>query len=185
MCPLCDESNGCPYWYLADVCMFVKLAFLFDHPGTVFYAIFVSFWGQQNTFWALFTPRALPSCSLQWALRRIVAALYRKLDSGRSTRRTQCETGFSASLSGRCWVCVRSIVFSCAYLEMCVRACVRVLRRRVCTCSRHVPRVLEAEERESGAPLGLPRLRGGRGQFALPVVVTSAQSGDPSVTRVQ
>ncbi|XP_050413809.1 anoctamin-7 isoform X2 [Patella vulgata] len=44
MCPLCDEDIGCEYWYLSDVCLFVRIAYLFDHPGTVFYAIFVSFW---------------------------------------------------------------------------------------------------------------------------------------------
>ncbi|XP_041377832.1 anoctamin-7-like [Gigantopelta aegis] len=44
MCPLCDEEVGCQYWYLSDVCLFVKIAYLFDHPGTVFYAIFMSFW---------------------------------------------------------------------------------------------------------------------------------------------
>lgn len=44
MCPLCDENIGCQYWYLSDVCMYVKISYLFDHPGTVFYAVFVSFW---------------------------------------------------------------------------------------------------------------------------------------------
>ncbi|KAK3743463.1 hypothetical protein RRG08_011307 [Elysia crispata] len=44
MCPLCDEDNGCEYWYLSDVCLFVRLSYLFDHPGTVFYSVFVSFW---------------------------------------------------------------------------------------------------------------------------------------------
>ncbi|KAH9514072.1 Anoctamin-7 [Bulinus truncatus] len=44
MCPVCDEDIGCEYWYLSDVCFFVKLSYLFDHPGTVFYSVFVSFW---------------------------------------------------------------------------------------------------------------------------------------------
>ncbi|ESO82539.1 hypothetical protein LOTGIDRAFT_134438, partial [Lottia gigantea] len=44
MCPLCDEDIGCEYWYLSDVCLFIEVAYLFDHPGTVFYAIFISFW---------------------------------------------------------------------------------------------------------------------------------------------
>ncbi|KAK3105042.1 hypothetical protein FSP39_015898 [Pinctada imbricata] len=44
MCPLCDENIGCSYWYLSDVCLYVKIAYLFDHPATVCYAIFVSFW---------------------------------------------------------------------------------------------------------------------------------------------
>lgn len=45
MCPLCDENIGCNYWDLSDICGYAKLAYLFDHPGTVFYAVFVSFWG--------------------------------------------------------------------------------------------------------------------------------------------
>nr|XP_011452544.2 anoctamin-7 isoform X3 [Crassostrea gigas] len=44
MCPLCDEKIGCAYWYLSDVCTYVKIAYLFDHPATVAYAVFVSFW---------------------------------------------------------------------------------------------------------------------------------------------
>lgn len=44
MCPRCDETYGCDYWYISDNCIFTKITYLFDHPGTVFYAIFVSFW---------------------------------------------------------------------------------------------------------------------------------------------
>ncbi|XP_055953568.1 anoctamin-7-like [Argiope bruennichi] len=44
MCPRCEENYGCAYWYLSDICLFSKLSYLFDHPGTVFYAVFVSFW---------------------------------------------------------------------------------------------------------------------------------------------
>ncbi|XP_077510547.1 anoctamin-7-like isoform X1 [Amblyomma americanum] len=44
MCPRCDEKYGCDYWYISDNCIFTKITYLFDHPGTVFYAIFVSFW---------------------------------------------------------------------------------------------------------------------------------------------
>ncbi|KAK2192818.1 hypothetical protein NP493_22g05054 [Ridgeia piscesae] len=44
MCPLCDETVGCKYWYLSDVCLYTRISYLFDHPGTLFYAIFVSFW---------------------------------------------------------------------------------------------------------------------------------------------
>ncbi|KAE8749817.1 hypothetical protein FOCC_FOCC003555 [Frankliniella occidentalis] len=44
MCPLCDENIGCKYWDLSDVCGYARLAYLFDHPGTVFYAIFISLW---------------------------------------------------------------------------------------------------------------------------------------------
>jgi len=41
MCPLC--SKCCP-WPLHNICTYTKFAYLFDHPGTVFYAIFMSFW---------------------------------------------------------------------------------------------------------------------------------------------
>uniref|UniRef100_A0A1I8HU17 Anoctamin n=1 Tax=Macrostomum lignano TaxID=282301 RepID=A0A1I8HU17_9PLAT len=44
MCPLCDEAIGCQYWYLSDTCVYAKIAYLFDHPGTVLYAVFVSLW---------------------------------------------------------------------------------------------------------------------------------------------
>lgn len=44
MCPSCDENIGCPYWYISDVCIYVKISYLFDHPGTVLYAVFTSFW---------------------------------------------------------------------------------------------------------------------------------------------
>ncbi|KAJ9592479.1 hypothetical protein L9F63_015895 [Diploptera punctata] len=42
MCPLCDI--GCNFWNLSEICSYAQLAYLFDHPGTVFYAVFVSFW---------------------------------------------------------------------------------------------------------------------------------------------
>ena len=45
MCPLC---NDCDYWELEDICLYKKVSYLFDHPGTVFYAIFMSFWGNNN-----------------------------------------------------------------------------------------------------------------------------------------
>ncbi|XP_071945717.1 anoctamin-7-like isoform X1 [Antedon mediterranea] len=44
MCPLCDEQIGCPYWNLSDTCGPAEMAYLFDHEGTVFFAIFMSFW---------------------------------------------------------------------------------------------------------------------------------------------
>lgn len=45
MCPLCDENLGCPFWDLSEVCNYSRLSYLFDHPGTVAFAVFVSFWG--------------------------------------------------------------------------------------------------------------------------------------------
>lgn len=44
MCPLCDDIDVCHYWYLSDVCVYTQLSYLFDHLGTVLYAVFVSFW---------------------------------------------------------------------------------------------------------------------------------------------
>ncbi|CAF4012929.1 unnamed protein product [Rotaria sordida] len=41
MCPICD---ACPYWQLSDICSYARLGVFVDHPGTVFYAIFMSFW---------------------------------------------------------------------------------------------------------------------------------------------
>lgn len=64
MCPICDVvkrffSNflslskfrsifKCPFWYLSDICSYARLGVFFDHPGTVFYAIFMSFWGKST-----------------------------------------------------------------------------------------------------------------------------------------
>ncbi|CAG2117551.1 unnamed protein product, partial [Medioppia subpectinata] len=44
MCPTCDEQQGCQYWYLSEICLFSRLSVMFDHSGTVFYAVFISFW---------------------------------------------------------------------------------------------------------------------------------------------
>ncbi|XP_071511474.1 anoctamin-7-like [Diadema antillarum] len=44
MCPVCDQSIGCTYWNLSDTCFQSEIAYLFDNPGTVFFAIFMSFW---------------------------------------------------------------------------------------------------------------------------------------------
>ncbi|CAL4063773.1 unnamed protein product, partial [Meganyctiphanes norvegica] len=44
MCPLYCDENWCRYWDLNDICVNARISYLFDHPGTVFYAIFVSFW---------------------------------------------------------------------------------------------------------------------------------------------
>ena len=43
MCPLCDT---CEYWNLADTCDYARVAYLFDNPFTVFFAFFMSFWGE-------------------------------------------------------------------------------------------------------------------------------------------
>lgn len=45
MCPLCD--NLCGYWYLKDTCVHARITYLFDNPSTVFFATFMSFWGEK------------------------------------------------------------------------------------------------------------------------------------------
>ncbi|XP_061591032.1 anoctamin-7 [Cololabis saira] len=41
MCPLCKT---CTAWNMSDICTMAKLGYLFDHPGTVFFSVFMSFW---------------------------------------------------------------------------------------------------------------------------------------------
>ena len=42
MCPLCDKT--CSFWTLTVSCSYSKITHLFDHEGTVFFAVFMSFW---------------------------------------------------------------------------------------------------------------------------------------------
>ncbi|KAM7410947.1 hypothetical protein PAMA_021082 [Pampus argenteus] len=41
MCPLC---NTCKAWNMSEICTIAKLGYLFDHPGTVLFSVFMSFW---------------------------------------------------------------------------------------------------------------------------------------------
>ncbi|XP_069040094.1 anoctamin-7 isoform X2 [Lepisosteus oculatus] len=41
MCPLCDT---CSTWNISDICSMAKLGYLFDHPGTVVFSVFMSLW---------------------------------------------------------------------------------------------------------------------------------------------
>ncbi|XP_067422321.1 anoctamin-7-like isoform X2 [Emydura macquarii macquarii] len=41
MCPLCDT---CESWNISEICPMAKVGYLFDHPGTVFFSVFMSFW---------------------------------------------------------------------------------------------------------------------------------------------
>lgn len=43
MCPLCDY---CQYWDLKQTCLHTKAIYLIDNPTTVFFSIFMSFWGE-------------------------------------------------------------------------------------------------------------------------------------------
>lgn len=45
MCPLCDKT--CQFWSLSMACMHIKVTYLFDNEATVFFAVFMSFWGRQ------------------------------------------------------------------------------------------------------------------------------------------
>jgi anoctamin-1 len=51
MCPACDHF--CDYWELKETCLHSKIMYLFDNESTVFFAIFMSFWGEgksQNSY---------------------------------------------------------------------------------------------------------------------------------------
>ncbi|CAH0722954.1 unnamed protein product, partial [Brenthis ino] len=43
MCPQCDYY--CDFWDLRATCLQSRITYLFDNPTTVFFAIFMSFWG--------------------------------------------------------------------------------------------------------------------------------------------
>ena len=44
MCPNCERH--CPFWHLESSCVLSKLTYAFDNDMTVFFAIFMSFWGK-------------------------------------------------------------------------------------------------------------------------------------------
>lgn len=44
ICPPCD--NFCDYWILQETCLHSKIMYLFDNETTVFFAVFMSFWGK-------------------------------------------------------------------------------------------------------------------------------------------
>lgn len=44
LCPQCDKA--CRYTKLKESCKFARLTYLFDNPATVFFAIFMSLWGE-------------------------------------------------------------------------------------------------------------------------------------------
>ena len=44
MCPACDHF--CDYWRLNETCLHAKTLFLFDNGATIFFAIFMSIWGE-------------------------------------------------------------------------------------------------------------------------------------------
>jgi hypothetical protein len=44
---VCDYF--CDYWKLSDSCFLSKVTYIFDNDSTVFFAIFMSFWGRSIT----------------------------------------------------------------------------------------------------------------------------------------
>ncbi len=46
ICPACDYF--CDFWQLSETCLHSKIMYLFDNETTVFFAIFMSFWGKQG-----------------------------------------------------------------------------------------------------------------------------------------
>ena len=61
MCPLCHKL--CEYRKLNESCFFSEVTYLFDNPATVFFSIFMAFWGE----YCMAPPRrpllTLQSCS--------------------------------------------------------------------------------------------------------------------------
>ena len=51
MCPICDVF--CDYWRLNETCVHSRVTYLIDNPSTLFFAIFMSFWGESVTAHAL------------------------------------------------------------------------------------------------------------------------------------
>jgi len=48
MCPRCDQN--CPFWQLKQSCLLSKITYMFDNTGTVFFTIFMSFWGELKAY---------------------------------------------------------------------------------------------------------------------------------------
>ncbi len=44
MCPQCDKF--CPYWKLVDSCFLSQVTYLFDNISTLFFSMFMCFWGK-------------------------------------------------------------------------------------------------------------------------------------------
>jgi hypothetical protein len=47
MCPACDKF--CDFWELKETCFHSKIMYLFDNESTVFFSVFMSFWGKSIT----------------------------------------------------------------------------------------------------------------------------------------
>lgn len=65
LCPVCD--GDCQYRLLSESCFFSRITYLFDNPSTVFFAIFMSFWGK-------FLPMCRRLCCLLDVLRQLTVS---------------------------------------------------------------------------------------------------------------
>lgn len=54
MCPLCD--HWCGYYDLQETCTHARITYLFDNGTTVFFAIFMSFWGKKSSHFMAVLP---------------------------------------------------------------------------------------------------------------------------------
>ena len=58
MCPACDKF--CDFWELKETCFHSKIMYLFDNESTVFFSVFMSFWGKYIAEGFSREPKALP-----------------------------------------------------------------------------------------------------------------------------
>ncbi|KAK6169999.1 hypothetical protein SNE40_018498 [Patella caerulea] len=68
MCPLCDRQ--CPYWNVTDACSHQSASRIFDNDATVFFAVFMSFWG---TLFLEFWKRRQAATQYKWDLSNFVS----------------------------------------------------------------------------------------------------------------
>ena len=78
MCPMCEM---CTTWRLHNICSYTRISYLFDHPGTVFYAVFMSFWGNYpQTFYHLISNRYITAVTFLEYWKRKNASLAHQWD---------------------------------------------------------------------------------------------------------
>ncbi|XP_057668249.1 anoctamin-2-like isoform X2 [Diorhabda carinulata] len=63
MCPRCDKY--CDYWYIQESCNYSKIQHIIDNNATIFFAVFMSFWG---TFYLEMWKRYSAEIAHRWGL---------------------------------------------------------------------------------------------------------------------
>lgn len=88
LCPLCDKA--CSYQRLSESCLFSRLTYLFDNPSTVFFAIFMSFWGNiyRVNLYSIYI-----SCTFIYSNHLPGAVETQTIGSGLGMGSTQCGNG--------------------------------------------------------------------------------------------